>query len=67
MRLAAIGKQMGVSGERVRQMRNEALVLLRLPALSIRLRSLCERDSRQAYRQARQVNHGSLRRCRGRK
>jgi RNA polymerase sigma factor (sigma-70 family) len=67
MRLAAIGKQMGVSGERVRQMRNEALVLLRLPALSIRLRSLCERDSRQAYRQARQVNDGSLRRCRGRK
>jgi hypothetical protein len=58
---------MGVSRERVRQMRNEALVLLRLPALSIRLRSLCERDSRQAYRQVRQVNDGWLRSRRGRK
>jgi RNA polymerase sigma factor (sigma-70 family) len=67
MRLAAIGKQMGVSRERVRQLRNEALVLLRLPALSIRLRRVCERDSRQAYRQARQVNDGWLRRRRGRK
>jgi RNA polymerase sigma factor (sigma-70 family) len=67
MHLSEIGKQMGVSRERVRQMRNEALVLLRLPALSIRLRSLCERDSRQAYRQVRQVNDGWLRSRRGRK
>ena len=67
MHLSEIGKQMGVSRERVRQLRNEALGLLRLPALSIRLRSLCERDSRQAYRQARQVNDGALRRGRGRK
>lgn len=67
MHLSEIGKQMGVSRERVRQLRNEALVLLRLPALSIRLRSLCEQDSRQAYRQARQVNAGWLRRRRGRK
>ena len=65
--MGEIGKQMGVSRERVRQLRNEALGLLRLPALSIRLRSLCERDSRQAYRQARQVNDGALRRGRGRK
>jgi DNA-directed RNA polymerase sigma subunit (sigma70/sigma32) len=38
----------GVNRERVRQLRNNALVQLRLPALSIRLRSLCERDSRVA-------------------
>ncbi len=43
---------MGLSRERVRQIRNEALVLLRLPALSLRLRSLSEQDSRAAYRQA---------------
>ena len=53
MHLSEIGQEWGCSRERVRQMRNEALVLLRLPAMSIRLRSLCEQDSRQAYRQAR--------------
>jgi len=67
MHLAAIGEQMGLSGERIRQLRNEALVLLRLPALSLRLRSLCERDSRGAYRQARQMNNTWLRRRRGQK
>jgi len=67
MRLIEIGKQMGVSGERIRQLRNDALVLLRLPALSIRLRSLCEQDSRQAYRQARRLNDAWLRSRRGRR
>jgi RNA polymerase sigma factor (sigma-70 family) len=67
MELKAIGKQMGVSGERIRQLRNEALVVLRLPALSIRLRSLCERDSREAYRQARQINNAWLRHRRGKR
>jgi RNA polymerase sigma factor (sigma-70 family) len=60
MQQSEIGKQMGVSGERIRQLRNEALVLLRLPALSIRLRSLCEQDSRQSYRKARQMNDAWL-------
>jgi len=54
--LAELGRQMGLSRERVRQLRNEALALLRLPALSIQIRSLCERDRRQDYRQARQLN-----------
>jgi len=63
--LSEIGQQMGVSGERIRQLRNHALVLLRLPALSIRLRGLCERDSRQDYRQARQASDAWLRRQRG--
>ena len=67
MRLKEIGQQMGVSGERIRQLRNEALVLLRLPALSIRLRGLCEQDSRQAYQQACRMNDAWLRSRRGRK
>jgi hypothetical protein len=40
----------------VRQLRNNALVLLRLPALSMHLRSLCEQDSRPAYLLARSLN-----------
>jgi RNA polymerase sigma factor (sigma-70 family) len=50
--LAAIGRQMGLTRERVRQLRNEALGILGLPAWSLRLRSLYEQDSRSAYRQA---------------
>ena len=50
--LGEIGQQLGVSRERIRILRNTALALLRLPALSLRLRSLCEQDNRQAYRQA---------------
>jgi len=48
---------MGVSGERVRQLKQDGLGLLRLPALSMRLRSLCEQDSRQAYRKAGRMNN----------
>lgn len=54
--LAEIGRGWGLSRERVRQLRNNALVLLRHPALSMRLRNLCERDSRQAYLLARTLN-----------
>ncbi len=39
----------GINHERARQLRNEALVLLRLPALSSGFRALCERDDRRAY------------------
>jgi DNA-directed RNA polymerase sigma subunit (sigma70/sigma32) len=62
--LAAIGRQLGVTRERVRQMRNEGLGLLRLPALSLRLRSLYEQDSRLAYRQARRLSDAGRRRRR---
>ena len=55
--LAEIGREWGLSRERMRQLRNDALVLLRLPALSMHLRNLCERDSRQAYQQALTLNH----------
>lgn len=45
-----VGQMHGISDERARQLRNDALVLLRLPALSVWLRALCERDDRLAYR-----------------
>jgi RNA polymerase sigma factor (sigma-70 family) len=64
--LAAIGRGWGLSRERVRQLRNNALVLLRLPALSMSLRSLCERDSRAAYLLARSLNRTWQRRARRR-
>ena len=64
-KLVEIGRQMGVSREGVRQLRNEGLALLRLPALSLRLRGLCERDSRQDYRQARRMTDAWLRSRRG--
>jgi len=54
--LAAIGREYGVSRERVRQWRNEALVLLRLPAVSGRLRRVCGQDDRAAYQQADRLN-----------
>lgn len=64
MSLAAIGRQIGLTRERIRQLRNEAVGLLRLPALSMRLRSLCEQDSRSAYRQARRLHDAGRRRRR---
>jgi RNA polymerase sigma factor (sigma-70 family) len=63
--LAAIGRIYGVSRERVRQWRNDALVLLRLPALSGRLRRLCEQNDQAAYQRAQALNHAWLRRRRG--
>ena len=54
--LAAIGRLWGISRERVRQLHEDALVRLRLPAWSMQLRSLCEQDSRQAYLLARTLN-----------
>jgi RNA polymerase sigma factor (sigma-70 family) len=62
--LAAIGRRLGVTRERVRQLRNEALGILRLPALSLGLRSLYEQDSRLAYRQARRLYDAGRRRRR---
>jgi len=64
--LAEIGRGWSLSRERVRQLRNTALGLLRLPVLSMRLRSLCERDSRAAYLLARTLNRTWQRRQRRR-
>jgi RNA polymerase sigma factor (sigma-70 family) len=63
--LAALGREYGVTRERVRQWRNDALLLLRLPALSIALRALCDRHDIQAYRQAETLNRAWL--CRRRR
>lgn len=63
--LAAIGRQLGLTRERVRQLRNEALGVLGLPAFSRRLRSLYEQDSRLAYRQGRSRYDAQRRRRRG--
>jgi RNA polymerase sigma factor (sigma-70 family) len=54
--MAALGRKWGLTRERIRQLRNEALLLLRLPAYSAELRDLCDQDSRTAYRQALQLN-----------
>jgi len=62
--LAALGRWYGISRERVRQIRNDALVLLRLPALSGRLRRLCDQSERAAYQRAQALNRTWLRRRR---
>lgn len=53
--LRAIGKQLSLSGERVRQLRNEALVWLRQPAHSQALRSLMARHNQTQYELADQL------------
>ncbi|MBK8421257.1 sigma-70 family RNA polymerase sigma factor [Candidatus Villigracilis saccharophilus] len=63
---AKIGREWGLSRERIRQLHNEALALLRLPALSIQLRSICERGERENYRQALRQNREWQRKVRGR-
>ena len=65
--LAAIGRWYGVSGEMVRVWRNEALVQLRTPLYSARLRQLCGQDSRKAYARAQALNRAWLGRRRRRK
>jgi len=59
--LAAAGRNMGISRERVRQLRNNALAVLRLPVFSVRLRKLCQQDSREAYLHSRQLSRSWLR------
>jgi RNA polymerase sigma factor (sigma-70 family) len=63
--LAALGRDYGVTRERVRQWRNDALLVLRLPAVSMLLRCLCERNDLQAYRQAEALNRVWWRQRRG--
>jgi RNA polymerase sigma factor (sigma-70 family) len=63
--LAALGRDYGVTRECVRQWRNDALVLLRLPALSTALRQLCDRHDIRAYRQADALNRAWSRQRRG--
>ena len=65
--LAAIGRWYGVTGEMVRVWRNEALVQLRMPLYSARLRQLCGQNSRAAYARAQALNRTWLGRRRRRK
>ena len=65
--LSALGDWYGVTGEMVRIWRNEALLRLRMPLYSVRLRALCGQDSRQAYARARALNGAWLGRRRRRK
>lgn len=62
--LAAIGDRFGVTKEMARYWRNSGLVLLRLPAISGRLRYLCGQDSRAAYRRMEALNRAWLRKRR---
>lgn len=64
--LAEVGATYGVTRERVRQLRNDALMQLRLPALSHRLQRLCDQQDRLAYRRMQQMNRAWQQRRRGR-
>jgi RNA polymerase sigma factor (sigma-70 family) len=65
--LIAIGQQFGVSREMARIWRNDALLLLRLPAFSGRLRGLYNQNSREAYARTQALNRAWLRQKRGRR
>jgi len=67
--LADLGRQYGVTRACVWQWRQKALVRLRVPAISGRLRRLCDQDQRPAYRrdQARNMAWRRRRRRRGRR
>ena len=64
---AKMGREWGLSRERMRQLHNEGMLLLRVPALSIQLRSICERGETENYRQALRQNREWQRKVRGRR
>ena len=64
--LRTAGAQYELSGERIRQLHNDALLLLRLPAYSGQLRQLCGQNDRASYKRMQQMNRDWLRRRRGR-
>jgi biotin operon repressor len=64
--LQAIGEKLGLSRERVRQLRNAGLVWLSQPAHSQRLRSLLERHTVAEYEKADRLAQIWLRRRGGR-
>lgn len=55
-RLATLGRAWGMSRELVHYWRNAALVLLRLPTFSGRLRQVVEQDNRTAYARTQALN-----------
>ena len=66
MTLQAIGAEMGISAERVRQLREEGVVWLSQPAHSQALRSLLGRHNQAQYELADQLAQVWLRRRGGR-
>jgi DNA-directed RNA polymerase sigma subunit (sigma70/sigma32) len=64
---AEISETLGWTRQRMHQIHNEGLSLLRVPALSIRLRSICQRSSCGDYRQALRQNREWQRTFRRRK
>ena len=64
--LPKLGVELGVSGERVRQLQVEALIWLRHPAHSQELRALLRRHSQQEYEWAEEIAQAWLRRRGGR-
>lgn len=61
------GRHYGVSRERVRQWRNDALVVLRHPTICGRLIELTDHNDREAYRRRQQLSQRWLRSKRGRR
>jgi len=64
--LAQIGLQLGVCGERVRQLQQEGLIWLRHPGHSQEVRSLLARHTRQEYERAQQLAAAWRKQRRGR-
>ena len=64
--LRSAGAQYELSAERIRQLRNDALLRLRLPAYSGQLRQLCGQNDRASYKRMQQMNRDWLHRRRGR-
>lgn len=62
-----ISQTLGWTRQRMQQLHNEALSLLRAPGLSIRLRGICQINNRGDYRQALRQNREWQRTFRGRK
>jgi len=58
--LKAIGQELGLTAERIRQLEDDALVLLRLPTYSTKLRYLCGEDSRAAYARSEALSRACL-------
>lgn len=63
--LAKIGRAWKLSRERIRQLKEEALGQLRQPVFSLRLRTICERQTCEDYRQALRQNQTRQRKLRG--
>jgi RNA polymerase primary sigma factor len=65
--LQALGQRFGLTRARIGQLHNDALILLRLPLFSARLRHLCSQDSRAAYTRTVTLSRSWQQRKRGRK